>query len=69
MVVALTVLNKLSGKKAKLMIGNVLPLCSVPEGTICCNVEEKVGDRGKLARTSGNYVTVINHINNSKTRI
>jgi large subunit ribosomal protein L8e len=57
------------GKKAKLMIGNVLPLCSVPEGTICCNVEEKVGDRGKLARTSGNYVTVINHINNSKTRI
>ncbi|KAJ7280985.1 translation protein SH3-like domain-containing protein [Mycena rebaudengoi] len=24
-------------------------------GTIVCNVEEKVGDRGALARTSGNY--------------
>jgi large subunit ribosomal protein L8e len=57
------------GKKAKLMIGNVLPLCSLPEGTVCCNVEEQRGDRGKLARTSGNYVTIVNHINDSKTRI
>ena len=57
------------GKKAKLMIGNVLPLYSVPEGTICCNVETQRGDRGKLARTSGNYVTIVNHINNQKTRI
>nr|UXY87268.1 60S ribosomal protein L8 [Cryptomonas sp.] len=57
------------GKKAKLMIGNVLPLYSVPEGTICCNVEEQRGDRGKLARTCGNYVTVINHIGAHKTRI
>ena len=57
------------GKKAKLMIGNVLPLCSLPEGTICCNVEKKRGDRGKIARTSGCYVVVINHINKQKTRV
>ncbi|KOS16258.1 60s ribosomal protein l2 [Malassezia pachydermatis] len=49
------------GKKAVLNVGNVLPLASLPEGTIVCNVEEKVGDRGALARTSGNYATVIGH--------
>jgi large subunit ribosomal protein L8e len=57
------------GKKAKLMIGNVLTLQSVPEGTICCNVEAKEGDRGKLGRASGTYITVINHLNDKKTRI
>ena len=31
------------------------------EGTIVCNLEEKTGDRGKLARASGNYATVIAH--------
>merc|ERR1712046_162445 len=30
-------------------------------GTIICNLEEKTGDRGKLARASGNYATVIAH--------
>lgn len=35
-----------------------------------CNVEEKVGDRGALARTSGNYATVIGHSpEDGKTRI
>merc|ERR1712098_738500 len=38
------------GKKAHLTIGNVMP-----------NLEEKTGDRGKLARASGNYATVIAH--------
>lgn len=41
-----------------------------PEGTIICNVEEKVGDRGALARTSGNYATIIGHApDENKTRI
>jgi large subunit ribosomal protein L8e len=57
------------GKKATLNIGNVLPLSSVPEGTVVCNVEEKVGDRGALARTSGNYATVIGHGEDGKTRL
>jgi large subunit ribosomal protein L8e len=51
-----------SGKKAVLNIGNTLPLSSMPEGTIVCNVEEKVGDRGSLARASGNYATIIGHV-------
>lgn len=35
-----------------------------------CNVEEKIGDRGALARTSGNYATVIGHSpDENKTRI
>lgn len=34
------------------------------------NVEEKTGDRGALARTSGNYATVIGHSpEDNKTRI
>jgi len=49
------------GKKATLHVGNVLPMSSMPEGTIICNIEEKVGDRGALARASGNYATVIGH--------
>ena len=59
-----------AGKKATLTIGNVLPLSSLPEGTIICNVEEKVGDRGGLARTSGNYATIIGqNADAGKTRI
>eukprot|EP00899_Mesostigma_viride_P007456 jgi/Mesvir1/16711/Mv15102-RA.1 len=49
------------GKKAVLSIGNVLPLRSMPEGTIICNVEEHVGDRGALARCSGDYAIVVSH--------
>ena len=41
------------GKKATLNIGNVKPVGDMPEGTIVCNVEEKAGDRGSLARCSG----------------
>merc|ERR1739848_43879 len=47
------------GKKAQLTIGNVMPVGNMPEGTIVCNLEEKSGDRGKVARASGNYATVI----------
>lgn len=46
---------------AQLNIGNVLPVGVMPEGTIVCCLEEKPGDRGKLARASGNYATVISH--------
>jgi len=38
----------------------------MPEGTIVCNLEEKTGDRGRLARSSGNYATIIGH--NSETK-
>jgi len=58
------------GKKANLTVGNVLPLASMPEGTIVCNVEEKFGDRGALARSSGNFATIIAHNSDTgRTRI
>lgn len=49
------------GKKAQLSIGNVLPIGMMPEGTICCNMEQAAGDRGTFARCSGNYITVVGH--------
>lgn len=59
-----------AGKKAALTVGNVLPLGEMPEGTVVSNVEEKVGDRGTLGRTSGNYITVVGHNpDEGKTRI
>ena len=59
-----------AGKNANLTIGNILPLSSVPEGTVVSNVEEQAGDRGALGRTSGNYVTVIGHNpDEGKTRV
>lgn len=58
------------GKKATLQIGNVMPVGTMPEGAIVCNLEEKTGDRGRLARASGNYATVIAHNPDTKrTRV
>ena len=51
-------------------VGNCLPLGAMPEGTIVCSVEEKLGDRGKLAKSSGNYATVIaQNPDTHKTRV
>ena len=50
-----------SGRKATLTIGNTLPLGEMPEGTIICNVESKMGDRGTLARCSGDYAIIVAH--------
>ena len=49
------------GQKAQLAIGNVLPLGNIPEGCIVCNVEAKCGDRGTIARASGDYCILISH--------
>ncbi|WOK97629.1 60S ribosomal protein L8-like [Canna indica] len=49
------------GRKASLMVGNVLPIWSIPEGAIVCNIEHHVGDRGVLARASSDYAIVISH--------
>jgi len=58
------------GKKATLTFGNVVPVGEMPEGTVICNVESKHGDRGSLARASGNYATVITqNPDDGKTRV
>ncbi|KAH9607998.1 hypothetical protein KSS87_012535 [Heliosperma pusillum] len=58
------------GKNAQLSVGNVLPVGQAPEGTVICNVESRVGDRGVLARASGDYAVIIGHNHdNATTRI
>ena len=49
------------GSKAPVDIGNVLPLGSIPEGTMICNIELSPSDGGKMARSSGAYSTVVGH--------
>lgn len=50
-----------SGAKAAMTVGNTLPLKALPEGSIVCNVESKVGDRGTFARASGDYAVIVTH--------
>lgn len=50
-----------AGKKAQLAVGNILPVGDMPEGTVCCNLERYPGDRGKIAKVGGEYVTIIGH--------
>lgn len=49
------------GRKAQIAVGNVLPLHSIPEGSLVCNVEQYMGDRGAFARTSGTYAIIVSH--------
>jgi large subunit ribosomal protein L2 len=49
------------GSNAPLMVGNVIPLGKVPEGTFVNNLELKPGDGGRIVRSGGTYATVIAH--------
>ncbi|MDH5199421.1 MAG: 50S ribosomal protein L2 [Candidatus Bathyarchaeota archaeon] len=51
--------NVTMGQGAPLKVGNVLPVGSIPEGTMVCNVELRPGDGGRLARSSGSFATVV----------
>ena len=55
---------------AQLIPGNILPLESMPPGTVVNQVEKAAGDRSKYARTSGGFAQIIGHIENTgKTRL
>ena len=55
---------------ASLNIGNILPINSMPEGTIVSNCEGKIGDRGSFARASGTSSVIIGHSDDGKkTRV
>jgi large subunit ribosomal protein L8e len=59
-----------AGAKAELAIGNILPLKSIAEGTVICNIEAKVGDCGKMARASGDYAIIISQdVDRGVTRV
>ncbi|WP_348666365.1 50S ribosomal protein L2 [Arsenophonus symbiont of Ornithomya chloropus] len=48
-----------SGKNAAIKIGNSLPMCNIPIGSIVHNVELKPGKGGQLARAAGAYMQII----------
>ncbi|MCK6451001.1 MAG: 50S ribosomal protein L2 [Alphaproteobacteria bacterium] len=49
----------ISGQKADIKPGNAMPLRAMPVGTICHNVEMKIGKGGQLARAAGTYVQLV----------
>ncbi len=49
------------GGGASVEVGNIIPVGQIPEGTMICNIEIHPGDGGKIARSSGAYVTVTGH--------
>lgn len=55
------------GEDAPARIGNVLPVGSIPESTMVCNVELRPGDGGRLARSGGSFATVVSHIDGKTT--
>uniref|UniRef100_A0A0G4G4B3 Uncharacterized protein n=1 Tax=Chromera velia CCMP2878 TaxID=1169474 RepID=A0A0G4G4B3_9ALVE len=54
------------GKAAQLAVGNVMPIGKMPEGTTISSIEEKSGDRGKLAKASGTYAIIVGHSEDGK---
>jgi large subunit ribosomal protein L2 len=48
-----------AGLKADIKPGNAMPLKAMPVGTICHNVEMKIGKGGQLARSAGTYVQLV----------
>nr|XP_027200339.1 60S ribosomal protein L8-1-like [Dermatophagoides pteronyssinus] len=58
------------GRKARIDVGNVLPIGRLPEGSIVCNIERRESDGGRIARACGTYGIVIAHSEDgSKTRV
>nr|CAD1839353.1 unnamed protein product [Ananas comosus var. bracteatus] len=57
------------GRRASLMVGNVLPLRSIPEGAVVCNVERRDGDRGSSPGAPGLRRRRLHNPDNATTRI
>mmetsp|Transcript_7909 Transcript_7909/g.11907 ORF Transcript_7909/g.11907 Transcript_7909/m.11907 type:complete len:256 (+) Transcript_7909:45-812(+) len=49
------------GIKSKLNLGNVVPVGHVLPGLFVSNIEEKPGDCGSLAKSSGAFAGILNH--------
>ena len=49
------------GSDAPTETGNIKPLGKIPEGTMICNIENRPGDGGVLARSSGSFALVVSH--------
>ncbi|MBS7622998.1 50S ribosomal protein L2 [Candidatus Bathyarchaeota archaeon] len=53
--------RKISIGESTVEVGNILPLRSIPEGTIVCNIERRPGEGAAIARSSGAYATLVSH--------
>lgn len=49
------------GPQAEITLGSILPLEKIPDGIPIYNIEVLPGDGGKLARSAGNYATIVSH--------
>jgi large subunit ribosomal protein L2 len=49
----------MSGPDADILVGNALPLKSIPAGTVVHNVELKPGKGGQMARAAGSQVQLV----------
>ncbi|OLD04210.1 50S ribosomal protein L2 [archaeon 13_1_20CM_2_54_9] len=49
------------GAEAPAEIGNIKTIGKIPEGTMICNIENKPGDGGTVARSSGSFALVVSH--------
>ncbi len=49
----------ISGEKADIKVGNVLPLKNIPTGTIIHNIELKEGKGAELVRSAGGYAQLL----------
>ena len=47
-------------------VGNVLPIGKMPEGSVVSALEEKPGDRGCVAKTSGTSCIIVGHSDDGK---
>jgi len=58
------------GSGAQLAVGNCMKLGNIPEGTAISMLEEKIGDRGTVARASGCSAVIVGHAEDGKrTRV
>jgi large subunit ribosomal protein L2 len=51
----------LIGSDAPTETGNIKPIGKIPEGTMICNIENRPGDGGTVARSSGSFALVVSH--------
>jgi len=54
------------GSGAQLAVGNCMPVGKIAEGTAVSKLEEKVGDRGAVAKASGTSCVIVGHSEDGK---
>merc|ERR1712195_257486 len=57
------------GSGAQLAVGNCMPVGKIAEGTAVSMLEEKVGDRGAVARASGTSCVIVGHSDDGRKTV